>query len=264
MATEDPSLTTIPLSAPVETDSAGKGGPVAMRSVVRVICPREASGGTGFLHKSGRIVTADHVVRGCSQILVLPATGSAVVASVAASDSDLDLALLTLQSSLSGPPLSISSRADVAIGTQVTTWGFPGGYSGRVPLLSVGHLAGLETAKTPGGQLITQWVVNAAFNLGNSGGPLLDVEKGEVIGVVSSKIAPISQTAQSVLDALENQKSGFVYHATLPDGTKTTFSEGQVVGMVLKELRSQVQLVIGKAVRLQDLRKFLKDHGIDP
>ena len=82
--------------------------------------------------------------------------------------------------------------------------------------------------------------------------------------MVSSKLAPISQTAAKALEALSNQKTGFMYEATLPDGSKTSFSEGQVVGMVLDELRKQVQLVIGQAVLLEDLRNFLKENKIDP
>ena len=62
--------------------------------------------------------------------------------------------------------------------------------------------------------MIRQWVVNAAFNRGNSGGPVVLIETGEVIGVVSSKLAPISPTAKSALDALEQQKSGFTYEGT--------------------------------------------------
>lgn len=235
MAAEHSFGADIPVAAPIDTDSAGKGGQVAIQSVVRVLCPKEDSAGTGFLHKSGRIITAEHVVRGCSEILVLPATGPLTKASVLAKDADADLALLGLDSPLALPALPISKRTDFTIGTQVSTWGFPGGYVGRAPLLSVGYLAGLDGTRAPAGRIIRQWIVNAAFNRGNSGGPLLHIETGEVIGVVSSKLAPISPTAKSALDALVNQKSGFVYEATRPDGSKATFSEGQVVGLVLDE-----------------------------
>lgn len=177
---------------------------------------------------------------------------------------DLDLAILALQPKLAATPLEISARTDVAIGTQVTTWGFPSGYAGRAPLLSVGYLSGLQAMAKPSGRTITQWVVNAAFNGGNSGGPLVDLETGEVIGVVSSKLAPISPLAKSALDALDNQKAGFMYGATRPDGTSVEFSEGQIVAMVLKELRNQVQLVIGQAVLLSDLQQFLSVHNIEP
>lgn len=264
MAADKRPATDVPVSAPIDSDSAGKGGPIAAQSVMRVVCPKEDSAGSGFLHKSGKILTASHVVRDCSEILIVPASGSQVKATVAATDDPLDLALLAPSTTLVAPSLPISARTNFTVGTQVSTWGFPGGYFGAVPLLSVGYLAGVESSKAPDGRMIRQWVVNAAFNRGNSGGPVVLIETGEVIGVVSSKLAPISPTAKSALDALEQQKSGFTYGGTKPDGTKFTFSEGQVVGLVLKELRNQVQLVIGKAVLVDDVRMFLKTHGVEP
>jgi hypothetical protein len=160
--------------------------------------------------------------------------------------------------------LPISTRKELAIGTQVSTWGFPGGYTGYAPILGVGYLSGVQAFKAKSGRVVTQWIVNAAFNRGNSGGPVLHIETGEVIGIVSSKIAPISKTAASALEVLSKQESGFGYEATAPDGRKKTFSEDQVIAMVLDELRKQVQLVIGQAVLLEDLRSFLKENKIDP
>lgn len=122
----------------------------------------------------------------------------------------------------------------------------------------------MEAAKLPNGQIVKRWVVNAAFNRGNSGGPLLLIETGKVIGVVSSKLAPISPNAKSALDALNKQRSGITYEATRPDGPKLTVTKGQIIGMVLTELRNQVQLVIGKAVLVEDIRNFLKGQGIQP
>jgi hypothetical protein len=77
--------------------------------------------------------------------------------------------------------------------------------------------------------------------------------------VVASKLAPISSTAASALEALKGQQSGFIYSATRPDGSKFNISEGQVVELVLEELRNQVQLVIGMAVPADDLRKFFAE-----
>lgn len=84
------------------------------------------------------------------------------------------------------------------------------------------------------------------------------------MGVVSSKLAPISHSAMTALNALENQKSGFMYTATHPDGTTTQSSEGQIVAQILNELRMQVQLVIGMAVYLDDLRAFLQKNDVNP
>ena len=131
-------------------------------------------------------------------------------------------------------------------------------------MLSVGYLSGKDTVLTKSNKWNPQWVVNAAINHGNSGGPVVLVETGEVIGVADSKIAPLSDTALSALAALQTQKSGFMYTAKKSDGTTQTFSEGQVIATVLEELRQQVQLVIGHAVILGDLRSFLKESNIDP
>jgi hypothetical protein len=131
-------------------------------------------------------------------------------------------------------------------------------------MLSVGYLAGIDAYQISPGKIIRKWVVNAAFNGGNSGGPLIHIETGAVFGVVSSKLAPISQETAQILTALENQNSGFVYNATTSDGKPITFTEGQLIGKVLNELRRQVQLVIGQAVLQEDLIAFLKANKIDP
>jgi len=254
----------IPVSSLINTDSAGIGGPLALNSVFRVVCPQTGYAGTGFLHRGGSVVTAEHVIRNASEIILFSSTGDQINASTLASDADLDIALLSVEAQVSHPALPISDQAEVAIGSQVTTWGFPEGYAGRIPLLSVGYLSGIDVSRLTSGSILQKWVVNAAFNRGNSGGPLLNIETGEVIGVVSSKLAPISQTARSALEALSSQSSGFVYTATLPDGSQRNFSEGQVVAQVLSELRAQVQLVIGKAVMLGDLRRYLESNGIQP
>lgn len=262
---EDLGNATVPVATPIDTQSAGKSSDVAVKSVVHIACPKENWGGSGFLHKSGKIITAYHVVQPCSEILVIPSSGAPISATVAATDTDVDLALLVPKSALGAAALPISARSDFTVGTQVATWGFPGGYPGREPLLSVGYLAGVADVKvTAAGKVIQQRIVNAAFNGGNSGGPLLLVETGEVIGVVASKLAPISPTAASALDVLQTQQSGLIYEGTRPDGTKFNLSEGQVVGLVLDELRKQVQLVIGEAVMEDDLRNFLRSQHLEP
>ena len=87
------------------------------------------------------------------------------------------------------------------IGTRITTWGFPAGYSWLTPLLTVGYLAGVDQPVTELGVAPIRWVVNAAFNSGNSGGPIID-DDGEVIGVVVSKLLPVPQQIQDALQAL--------------------------------------------------------------
>jgi len=151
------------------------------------------------------------------------------------------------------------------IGAQVSTWRFPGGYNGLSPMLSVCYLAGVDAYKLDSGKIVRKWVVNAAFNGGNSGGPLIHIETGAVFGVVSSKLAPITNETSQILKALENNSgTGIMYNAKTADGKDISFTEGQLVGRVLNELRRQVQLVIGQAVLREDLVAFLRANKIEP
>jgi S1-C subfamily serine protease len=265
----------IPVSAPVDTDTAGKSGDIATRSVVRIICVENGSGGTGFLHRSGNIITAGHVVRimnndgslagECKKPEMITPTGIRAPVAILASDPDHDLALLKPGEPISGKPLTIADNDDIKVGTQVSTWGFPAGYNGLSPILSVGYLSGIDAVRMNSGTIVKQWVVNAAFNGGNSGGPVIHIETGSVIGVVSSKLAPISPFAAMALTTLtKHHYRGVQYDYTMPDGTKSQLTEGQIIGRVLTELRRQVQLVIGKAVTRSDLVAFLKAHNIEP
>lgn len=254
----------IPVEAPVTTELAGKSAALAMPSVLRVVCTKDASVGTGFVHKSGLVVTAAHVVEPCSRSelkLVLSSGASAGVASVSA-DTRRDLALLKPSSELRVPALPLSEAAVLSPGDQLAAWGFPFGYRGLRPLLTVGYLAGEDQPGPKGSP--SQWVVNAAFNSGNSGGPVVRIEDGSVIGVVSSKLAPLPDHIQAELAALAQVQFGVVFDAQIQDGKKTTVSEAQVVADILQYLRSQTQLVVGFAVKLGELRAFLVEQGVEP
>jgi len=256
----------IPVAAPMTTDLAGRSGKIAVPSVFRIICPTKRRGGTGFLHKSGRIITAAHVVAECetADIIILGVSGKAVHVKNVVADGDLDLALLTPSKKLARTSLPISTNDEIPVGSQVSTWGFPAGYTGLAPLLSSGYLSGVDSPKSSSGKPIPRWVVNAAFNGGNSGGPLLELKHGTIIGVVSSKLAPMPSHIEKALTALKSSKGILQFTRTHSDGTTEKVSTGNVVEEVLQYLRSQTQLVIGYAVFASDLRSFLKVHGIEP
>jgi S1-C subfamily serine protease len=256
----------LPVAAQMTTDLAGNTAAVAVPSVYRLVIQSKNKSGTAFLHKSGVMITAAHVVEGCSpvDVIAIDANGQKTNILNIIANVNLDLAILKPEKKVDSPALQISVDEKFSIGLQVSTWGYPAGYNGGPPLLMSGYLSGIDREKTTEGKLIPRWVVNAAFNNGNSGGPLIDIEKGTVIGVVSSKLAPIPHDIEIALEALKNQKSGLIYIAKKPDGTELNLTEAQIVEMVLQYLRSQTQLVIGYAVMLNDLRTFLKEQHIDP
>jgi len=220
--------------------------------------------GTGFLHKSGDVVTAAHVVEGCTHPVIAMHDNSENAAIILRVDTEKDLALLKPARKIAADALHISTAENLAIGSEISFWGYPSGYRGIAPMLSVGYLSGVDGVQTKSNKLAAQWVINAALNHGNSGGPVVLVETGEIIGVADNKIAPLSDTALNALAALQAQPNGFMYTAKNPDGTTHNYSEGQVIALVLEDLRQQVQLVIGHAVILGDLRGFLKESNIDP
>lgn len=260
-----PQDTVLNTGAPVDTDTAGKLAEAARHGLARVICLPTSFGGSGFLHVSGNLITAAHVVAGCapSDLLILTAAAQRVHVASVAVDEARDLALLRPTEAIRGTPLAVASASTPHLGTQVSTWGYPGGYDGLAPLLSVGYFSGVQEFSSPHGA-VQRWVINAAFNGGNSGGPVFTVEDGRVIGVVSSKLAPLPKSISSTLDALQRAQHGLQFTGTTEDGKPFTRSEAQLVADVLQYLRSQVQLVIGYAVTTNDLNTFLKGQRLAP
>lgn len=253
-------------STPMTTTQYGKGSGIIAQSTFRIMVLSKNISGTAFIHKSGKIITAAHIVENClaRDIILVGTDGQSYKITKIVSDSDYDLALLTPEKEIKRPPLEISSNDNFPIGMPVSTWGFPAGYKGVIPLLSVGYLAGVEVIPISPAKLTKRWIINAAFNQGNSGGPLIDITDGTVIGVVVSKLAPMPPKIEQELEVLKNQKYGFIYEKTNPDGTKERISEGQIIADILQYLRSQTQLVIGQTVILGDVKEFLKKNGIEP
>jgi S1-C subfamily serine protease len=263
----DAATNQLPVGSPLTTDSAGYRSLVAKSAVMRLICPVSNSMGTGFFHKSGKIITAAHVIKGCKpeQILIVTASGGQnVFGTNVVIDSAQDLAIIWPSIALQLPSLPLGTDDGLVSGTQVSAWGFPAGYNGEEPLLTVGHIAGSERIAVGDDSFVRRWVVNAAFNSGNSGGPVLKIEDGTIIGVVASKLAPLPREIESTLKALSQNSFGMMYTATKSDGTSISLSEAQVIEQVLQFLRSQTQLVIGHAVQVGTLKDFLRKNGIDP
>ncbi|MDB5007585.1 MAG: hypothetical protein JWP45_1978 [Mucilaginibacter sp.] len=154
--------------------------------------------GTGFLIKSGNVITNEHVVHGAqlNQILLVSPSGQRFTINQKITDTVRDLAILFLSQGINGG-FELWDDNSVSIGNQVYSWGYPLGYNGPAPLLSVGYLAGINGYQPYPNKFVKHWVVNGALNPGNSGGPL--IVNGKVIGVVQSKAAPITPYIMSAL-----------------------------------------------------------------
>ncbi|WP_411170746.1 trypsin-like peptidase domain-containing protein [Klebsiella michiganensis] len=252
-------MNNIPTSTQWTLDATGEVGRSAVNSVYMIICPATGSKGSGFLLENGLIVTNEHVITGCAtnQIFAMSAYGQKIPISQKWVDPDRDLAVLRPAIHQSGGLIIVKDN-DLKVGETVTTWGYPLGYNGPAPLLSVGYLAGFNSHPTPKGQK-KHLVVNGAFNSGNSGGALLKASDNKVIGIVVNKHAPISQYHQSAIEALSKNESGITYSATNDTGKTQHFVESQIVAELLIHMRSLTQVMIGEAIAAEELLLMLSE-----
>jgi hypothetical protein len=228
-----------------------------------VLSNKTSRKGTAFSLSSGVVVTCEHVIRNSApaDLLLIASTGQRLTVADMVSDVDMDLAALEL-----GQQPTEGFRIQTAaprLEQRVHTWGYPLAYNGPSPILSVGYVAGFNPSqRTAASPIVRHYVVNGAFNPGNSGGPLIAEFEDAIVGVVVSKHAPITQWHLSALEALKSQSSGLMYTARDADGNERMFSEGQLVGDLLEYLRQMTQVVIGEAIGADELVKFLEANDL--
>ena len=141
----------------------------------------EAGLGTAFvISRSGLALTNHHVVVGQNQLLARFDNDRVVPVRVLRSDEEADVALIEVQCDPDCLTLSLGSANDVTLGSDIFALGHPAGLTATV---TRGIVGGLRRA---GGVTLVQ--VDAALNTGNSGGPIIDAETGDVIAIVSFKL----------------------------------------------------------------------------
>lgn len=143
------------------------------------------STGSGFIYdQEGHIVTNNHVIADAKRIEVLLYTGKRYEAKVVGADPDTDLAVIKISAE---EVLTIARMGDsetLKVGQFAIAMGSPRGFDGS---LSFGHISALGRnnlwgLQSKGIRFQNLIQTDAAINLGNSGGPLCNID-GEVIGI---------------------------------------------------------------------------------
>ena len=173
---------TKPPPLPPGSDPFAGGGRAARRAV---------SSGTGFVVAPGRLLTNWHVAEGCAELRARNARGVEAPATLVARDAERDLALLATQGQGGGqgggeigPPLTFRTGPEVRRGEAVVTYGFPfAGMLSSGATLTTGDVSALSGLRDNP----RHFQISAPVQVGNSGGPLLDMG-GRVVGVVVSKL----------------------------------------------------------------------------
>jgi len=154
----------------------------------RVIPEQRGSGSGVILSEDGYIVTNNHVIKDADNITVTLANHKTYKATLVGTDAKTDLAVLKIDAG-NLPFLLYGNSDDINVGQWVMAIGYPWN-------LDITVTAGIISAKTrtiqsetnpDRGETFIQ--TDAAVNLGNSGGALINT-KGELVGINSALTSP--------------------------------------------------------------------------
>ncbi|MCP4641047.1 MAG: PDZ domain-containing protein [bacterium] len=143
--------------------------------------PPQASG-SGFIYdKAGYIVTNNHVVDGAEKIEVRLWNDEVYEATAIGQDPQTDIAVIKIEPNGELPAAVFGDSTKLRVGQFAIAVGNPRRLQGS---LSYGHITALgrEGLRLPGLRFQDLIQTDAAINLGNSGGPLCNID-GEVIGI---------------------------------------------------------------------------------
>jgi S1-C subfamily serine protease len=154
----------------------------------------ERSVGTGVvILEDGTILTNLHVVAGAKRIGLVFFDGHESDATIVGVRPEHDLAVIRAKSIPDDlPAATLRSTADLRLGDEVATVGFPFGIG---PSVTSGVISGLrrEYQSPEGKRLLTNLIqFDAAANPGSSGGPLVTMD-GEVVGIVTGILNPAKE-----------------------------------------------------------------------
>ena len=151
--------------------------------------PTERKGtalGSGFIiDKKGIVVTNNHVIQGAEDIIVSVNGSAEYKAKVIGKDPYMDLAVLQIESDEKFQPVSFGDSDKARVGDWVIAIGNPFGFGGTVTSGIISS-RNRDIGLTRYDDFIQ---TDASINVGNSGGPLFDLN-GNVIGINTAIIAP--------------------------------------------------------------------------
>ncbi len=215
----------------VEVVAASKPSVVAVGVYNALGSPRFVPRGTGFVVGDGsHVITNAHVLPEDkdktfgNQLRVRVVAGAAApterIATVLRIDPMRDLALLSIDGTRL-PAIPLAPAGEVPEGTAVTFIGFPvGNLLGLAPVIHRGIVSSVAqmVLPPPNAKLLNErairqlreepfqiYQLDATAYPGNSGGPLIDIDSGQVIGVVS--LVATKGTKESAL----SQPTGISY-----------------------------------------------------
>ncbi len=146
---------------------------------------RRAQGSGFIISKEGHILTNNHVVAGADKIAVELPDGRTTDAEVVGTDAESDVAVIRIKVE-NLEPVALGDSESLQVGEWVLAIGSPLGLSHSIT-------AGIVSAKGRSGFNVATYEnfiqTDAAINMGNSGGPLVNL-KGQAVGINTFIVGP--------------------------------------------------------------------------
>ena len=151
----------------------------------------DTSGSGIVVSDTGQVLTNHHVVQECDAHEIIDTNHVAHKATLQVSDTQRDLALLTVDKRFANVA-RVRSDATPKLGEAITVVGYPlVSVLGSNPTVGFGHVSSTTGIRDNP----TQMQISVPIQRGNSGGPVFD-QAGNVIGVVVSKLDALKMAAR--------------------------------------------------------------------
>lgn len=190
--------------------------------------------GSGFLYnKDGDIITNAHVVEDADIIYVRTANAETYPGAVVGVGEDTDIAVIRVPELSGKTYLSVDKNNEAEIGDEVIALGSPHGFQNTVTL---GIISGTERDLTAEGfDYNNAYQISNEITHGNSGGPLINRDTGQVVGINSVGTEdgtigfsiPIQEVISQVEEWSEETENDDLEFAS-PEGTAGETDEEQL------------------------------------
>ena len=240
-------------AAVVNIDSATRGGHDPRRrrpsddpgdSPRDLDLPRQGSGSGFVIDRQGFILTNFHVIEDADRITVTLADGRVLRGDVVGADPAIDVALIKVPGGGSLPEAPLGNSDELRVGEWVCAIGNPLGYVHSVTVGVVSFIG----RKLFDASLDDYIQTDAAINLGNSGGPLINA-RGEVIGINSA----ISSRANNIGFAVPINQAIAILPQLKTRGTVSRGFIGVVLTDVTPDLQRSLKLSVSRGALVQDV-----------
>lgn len=147
--------------------------------------------GSGFIIDSaGYIVTNNHLIADADQVIVTLNDNTELKATLVGRDRRTDIAVLKVNADKKLPFVQWGNSEKLRTGDRIIAIGNPFGLGGTVTTGIVSHLARNIGSQSRFGDFINGYIqTDASINMGNSGGPMFDMD-GKVVGVNTAIYSP--------------------------------------------------------------------------